>query len=534
MLFPRPFCLACCFLFLASCASSPDTVYRRPDVSANLGGDFECPNSEWNDKRTFSDHILRTNSDGLLIPAHSTKESANPLKIDPAVMQMRSMLCSAEKLAERDHKDTVDILVYVHGGLNTLKSSNKRMDYVNQIMTDEEHSYYPVFLSWPSSAFSTWSEHLLRVREGKRANRTVGWITSPFVLLTDILKSVGKFPSTVYYQFVNEKDWLMSGAPGFESWLSQSWEDAAKNYCVYADTKDSRCERDLGSQRRLPSTRVSVNYSQYYSDAGSTGRGAVHTITLPVRYTVGSLWHSAFSESAWGNMKRRARNITYPTYELDSRAEFGVNSGRFFELLLNRSKHMSDLAASGENHKAYRVTLIGHSMGAIVLNNVLDRYREHWNESEVLENIVYMAAASSIRDTLTSVSSVIEPFNGKESPGFYNLTLNRVAEVSETHFAALIPAGSLLVSVDQHHEDPEHPLERTMGSELNILSSLIVIDEELAASNGKLVFKAFDREKGLVPSKHGDFGSIPFWKPSTWQIDPYRRNRGGQQFESIN
>ncbi|MEO0438945.1 MAG: hypothetical protein AAF098_18825 [Pseudomonadota bacterium] len=518
---------------LSACSSNPNTVFQRPDLAQQLGGDFDCQSVGLSESE-FDRHVLRTNSDGLLIPAASTNATDQPLEEALAINQMRSMICGAEQLAAQGEKDTVDILVYVHGGLNSLKSTNKRLKLTEQIATDDEHSYYPVFVSWPSDAFSTWSEHLLRIREGKTANRTVGWLTSPFILLTDILKSVGKFPSTVYYQLVNEKDWLFSGSKKLEPWLSQSWEDAEKNYCVYAKQADTRCVREVTATQRVPSGKIQLNYSQYFSDAGSKGRGAIHTVTFPVRYTLGSLWHSAISESAWGNMKRRARNITYPTYELDSRAEYGVNTARFFELILNRAQFKKQQGVTGVKSKPYRVTLIGHSMGAIVLNNVLERYRDAWSESDVLENIVYMAAAASIRDTIASVRSVIKPReNGQQAPGFYNLTLNRVSEVAETHYWALIPSGSLLVSVDQHHEDPEHPLERAMGSELNVLSTMIVIEEELADAGGPLVFKGFDREKGLLPEKHGDFGSLPFWRPSTWQIDKKRENRGGEPFPRV-
>lgn len=389
-------------------------------------------------------------------------------------------------------------------------------------MSDADDWHYPVFLSWPSDAFSTWTEQTFRIREGKKANKFVGLATSPFIFAADIMRSIGNFPATASYQAANEKDRIATRrAP---AWLSQSWEDSILKFC---DPKTGTCH-DTPVYTRRP-ILLSANLSDYKASGPKVAVNATwQTITLPVRYTFGSLWHSGISSSAWDNMKRRSQNITYPVYEFDSREPVGINAGMFFELLLNRADFKKK---EGVN---YHVTLVGHSMGTIVINHVLNRYNERWSTTPHLKNIVFMAAAATIGDSLSSLSSVLVPRENDLAPDFYNLTLNRVAEVSETHWGGAVPTGSLLVSIDQHHDKPEHPLNRTMGAEVNVLSSIEIIDEALARSDGKIVLKAFDSDRniGTYPTKHGDFGKIPFWRKATWELNTAGEGALGDPFTS--
>ncbi|MGM8227621.1 hypothetical protein ACSV5M_13620 [Cellvibrio sp. ARAG 10.3] len=493
-------------LFLIGCASHPD---YPPLSESDLSGSFDCPDNFDLDSKNY--HLLRTNRDGLLIDPMAKSESMSvALRPLDGVKKMALILCRAEDTAKKNNWDTVNVLVYVHGGLNTFHSPEKRIKKASQIISDQQ---FPVHLAWPSGALTTWSEHLLRVREGKKTNVVTGAITAPFVLVSDILTSIGNFPSTTMYQIANEKDRAASKI--YSNWLSNSWKDAHLVFCDELEQPYESCNKIINTKNE-----IQANYSYYYGTTGNTLlRGSSQLLTLPIRYTAGSLWHSGISSAAWANMKRRAVNITYPTHEFDTRYISGVNTGIFFKLLLKRADFYSK-----KHNKDYAITLMGHSMGSIVINNVLERYQTDWASTAFLKNIVYMAGAATIGDTLNALKPVLveRPINNsgvkRFTPNFYNLTLNRVAEVSEMHYGGVIPTGSLLVSIDQHHDKPDHPLNRTIGSETNVLSSIKIIDEALATSKGVKVFKSFDRLLGEKPSKHGDFGDLPYWKPETWQI----------------
>lgn len=508
-------------LLLAGCATqqeiSKNINYASKIKNTKLDADFSCAGTNKKETSREQDFVIRANSDGLLLDpkvirrSQLTQAFSKPLPIDEAQEKMRHIICRAENLAAKKKSSDVKVLIYIHGGLNNFGDTDKRVNSAipEAIMLDTKDWHYPVFLSWPSDAPSTWVEQTFRIREGKKANKFVGVISSPFIFTADILRSIGNFPATASYQIANEKDRIASRY--FETWLSQSWEDSILKFC---DKGMKPCHSKPIYTRRPIS--LSANLSDYNASGPNVAASATwQTITFPVRYTVGSLWHSGISGSAWDNMKRRSQNITYPVYEFDSRESVGLNAGMFFELLLNRA----DLQQKqGIN---YHVTLVGHSMGTIVINHVLTRYNERWATTPYLKNIVFMAAAATIGDSLSSLSPVLKPQKNRRSPDFYNLTLNRVAEVSETHVGGAVPTGSLLVSIDQHHDKPEHPLNRTMGSEVNVLSSIEIIDEALTQSDGKIVLKSFDsnRDLGTYPTKHGDFGLIPFWRKATWKLN---------------
>ena len=296
--------------------------------------------------------------------------------------------------------------------------------------------------------------------------------------------------------------------------LSGSWITANRNICGENACANPGTLRYQGAQSGL-----TANLSRYKTSfLNSTGRGSAQIATVPLRYTVGSLWHSAVSASAWDVMKRRTQTQFFPASDFDGRWQpedlEPVPGGHLFTLLLAHAR--SDPDAQPD------LTLVGHSMGTLVINRALERFRDQWAATDLIDNLVYMAAAASIEDSLNALAPILAdaPRPGETPVNFYNLTLNRVAEVSEMHYGGVIPTGSLLVSIDQHHERPEHALRRTFGSEINVLSSIQIVDQALRHSRGDLVFKAFDRQVGALPSSHGDFGAMPFWRQETWRLGP--------------
>jgi hypothetical protein len=117
------------------------------------------------------------------------------------------------------------ILVFVHGGLNSFSLTDTRFlenRQVDNIVRDSEDWYYPVFVSWPTAALSTYLEQLLFIREGRRSEFW-GPVTSPIILASDLLRTVGRFPATFYYQLTNEKDRLASSGYLPTKWLSDLW-----------------------------------------------------------------------------------------------------------------------------------------------------------------------------------------------------------------------------------------------------------------------------------------------------------------------
>ncbi|MCH9698785.1 MAG: hypothetical protein K0U68_11840, partial [Gammaproteobacteria bacterium] len=388
---------------------------------------------------------------------------------------------------------------------------------------DNKDWHYPIFISWPSNPVGTWAEQTFLVREGRKTSLLLGAISSPFVILSNIFRGLGKYPITVWYQLVNEKDWASSQL--FPNLLSQSWKDSKKNYCNLNNTSNGDvCDRLIWqTHSEFDQKNLRLNYSQYHSElSDSIKKASLEAVTFPIRMTLGTVWHSSIAVSAWDNMKRRTLNAFFPTHDFDSRehnsnpqhADEWFSGGDFFQHLLDSIQ--ADYEQPDHPYQ-YEITLVGHSMGTIVLNHALKIYRQQWQDTGTLKHIVYMAAAASIDDSLDALVPLLVPSNPQNTPpGFYNLVLNRVAEVSETHAFGIVPSGSLLVSIDQHYETPEHPMKRTLGSEVNVLSALKAITSRLQGAKSPIVFKAFDRYPDSVPSIHGGFNDLEFWKQSVW------------------
>jgi pimeloyl-ACP methyl ester carboxylesterase len=157
------------------------------------------------------------------------------------------------------------------------------------------------------------------------------------------------------------------------------------------------------------------------------------------------------------------------------------------------------------NHE-FRVTLIGHSMGAIVLNELIRTY-----DQIEYDDIVYMGAAASIRDLIR----VVVPYLQRHpSARFYNLMLHPRIEAWELTWHGMVPSGSLLEWVDEMYEPPKTMLDRTLGKWRNLRLAKHLLDLD---SQKQMVFKVFGGNADK-PRMHGEFNDADtcFWNPWFW------------------
>ncbi|MGE0473470.1 MAG: hypothetical protein AB7P17_07545 [Nitrospirales bacterium] len=160
----------------------------------------------------------------------------------------------------------------------------------------------------------------------------------------------------------------------------------------------------------------------------------------------------------------------------------------------------------------FEVTFIGHSMGMIILNRVLQEFPDF-----PVRNIVYMAAACSIHDFETSVIPYLQRKDNQHTR-FYNLMLHPDAEVREwqKNFLDLTPRGSLLVWIDNFLSNPQTTLDRTLGSWENIIQAAHIIPPDVQS---RITLKAFciGSKNCKAPITHGAFSDSQyrFWKPES-------------------
>jgi hypothetical protein len=412
------------------------------------------------------------------------------------------------------------LLIFVHGGMNSWGDVLGRYDEAWQ------HSFtnsdaYPLMVVWPSSISATYLEHLTRIRQGEEVSETVGYLTSPFIFVADLGRAVTRAPLVWGKMVVNDYEASYLG----DRWAGETKRDEAKqHYC------------------KLVNDGVSISINNDYRNRREMySRFGAYAVTFPGKILL-SPFVDALGKSGWDNMLRRTENI-FP-HQLGSSQQTNVTvQGRF-----KKSRVLDSRAAlplffyelsrdAAANH--YTIDLVGHSMGAIILNRVI-------KDSPIeFSNIVYLAAACTVQDFHLYLGEYLEAHRPTQ---FYCLTLHPVGDTREMYqtFLDLPPRGSLLVWIDNFLSSPLNGSGRTLGRWENLFKrdyqNRHLIDDMLQASYGaNLHFKAFniatnDSESGARlrwycseqahfprlsgPQCHGDFTGEKFWEPSFWQPQP--------------
>ncbi|MDH4361308.1 MAG: alpha/beta hydrolase, partial [Nitrospirota bacterium] len=244
-----------------------------------------------------------------------------------------------------------------------------------------------------------------------------------------------------------------------------------------------------------------------------------YVVTLPSKLLLSPLI-DGIGQGAWHNMLRRTQMLFYREEAFDIR-DFRDNSPKIRKMLTQGPdggayslfRALRDLLQA--NPHTLEMTIIGHSMGTIVLNRVLREFPDL-----PVRNIVYMAAACSIDDFRTSVIPYLLRSENQEAR-FYNLMLHPDAEVREWQksFLDLTPRGSLLVWIDNFLSAPQTTLDRTLGSWENIIQATHIIPLDVRP---RITLKAFciGGPTCKAPATHGAFSdkAFRFWRPEFWQI----------------
>jgi len=324
--------------------------------------------------------------------------------------------------------------------------------------------------------------------------------------------------------------------------VSHAWVQARENYCKYADKNNDKTDcREKGYVERAKNETKTPEKSSdnlaniYWSSYERNSRNPLKNpkiiwerVSALSRLTVGSLTHSEIGASSWRNMKRRAANVASPTVIFDSRIKDRHQCSKNGNTCASGMQYFDELLSQindSTDRDRYEITLIGHSMGAFILNSLINNNLDNLVEHNIVKDVVYMAAATTIADTVQTIHNLYQAYetrgiNNAEWPKVSNLMLNRVAEISELMYFGLVPSGSLLVWVDEVYERPSHPTERTIGSEVNVYAALPYIERQLGRYyTNKITFKAFDRTRYSQPAKHGEFNDGKFWHPQFWRLN---------------
>jgi hypothetical protein len=403
---------------------------------------------------------------------------------------------------------TYHLLVFVHGGLN-LEQERLERAFVdaNRMLEDEsavdsgtvtgrleaEEVWYPLFITWPSGGFQSYFDQRVHYNQGDYGS-DYKRISGPLYFMTDAVESVVRAPvawleSISWFQLGRDADVARIGDRiGCES-------GASTYHCVQLRERDDRPASDE---------------VWYWSPVGIVGR----VITVPAVEVVG--------QPAWDAMISRTRMLMRKPFNAD---EFATADGK----LDGKGDlwYLFNVISGLPQHERPAITLIGHSMGAIVVNEILRSFPDLPYRS-----IVYMGAAASVRDTLAALDHVTR-INPRPDLRFYNLSLHQDAEANEVGYLGTVSKGSLLEWVDRMYTTPATFADRTVGKWINAVMArgdFLPLESRL-----QLSFKRF----GLScaePLKHGEFDEYepragcqetrtPYWHPTFWTV-PDARPRG--------
>lgn len=405
------------------------------------------------------------------------------------------------------------VLIYVNGGLNSRKKVLAQAQ--EQIPCMKEAGYFPVFLIWRTGAFETYAEQIGKVRNGVRED---DWqMTAPLYFIGDIAQGIARAPVT----YINQVR-LFSGA-----------QDVANS--AYS-LKNHKWRHD---RARHPAHDNNLLFEDRVDERSANTAGfLLYGLTMPFR-ALATPFLDAFGKTAWENMVRRARITIRRVAEFREGAGQTPpeNNSRYRNGTAPFAKFFTDLqdcywppTATGPPPTCHgdagmraagadmELTVIGHSMGTIVLNELIPIARRL-----DYRNIVYMAAAASMRDFNNSVVPVIAE---KSNIRFFNLSLHPMADAREIGLFGAVPSGSLLEWIDDMFEGPKTILDRTLGKWRNVRLAKHVFSR---AAQTRMIFKVFGfrnqrNQRGAPgyrpgdPVKHGQFNDtrMHYWLPEFW------------------
>lgn len=388
-----------CLLLLNACTITPVKEFNHHAITINGDGDIRSPNNA-----NQGSGASQQSTDGF-----------TTLGPDQFGKYIDELFASVES----SHKD--NILIFVHGGLNTLKNSTERVNKLIQKYNENQlDSYYPILINWDSGFFESYGEHLFFIRQGE-TNKAVAIPTSPFYFIADAGRGLVRFPIDAGY--VASRD--IQSVPDIDR--------AINKYRVNTD---------------LLYAKLQTSYPQNVSRGEDMPWGRqsfykvpVNIVTWPFQIVTAPAI-DGFGTPAWDGMQRRTTVLYNKPEQFDIEREAGkVNPAIAGQPPSVMSEFAKRLAAYMKKHPNTRITLVGHSMGTFIINELVMKYPEI-----KYQNIVYMAGADSIRNTFKSILPYLDMEEHHDTK-FYNLTLHPQNEIEEPNYY-LLPRGSLLVWVD--------------------------------------------------------------------------------------
>ena len=447
-----------------------------------------------------------------------------------------------------------EVIVYVHGGLNSIEGAMEKSAFLADTLEAEESGKYFIGICWNSDLMPTYHQHLFSIREGLR-QPTKAIITAPEMLLSDFGGAVVRLPLNL-----------------INFWYQDLY---TVHPLGYKRTQLANLRyNQLDTAYRLQLTQLMATDPGESSDQTTATERHLNFLswlaTEPVKIPA-TLLLDGLATQPWKNMLRRTRTMFERESEFLPQLSFKdaqnlaayqahtpVDSIDPAELHKRAVKLLDQINSTGRTGAVFQfcdyaqqrllsvgpkkpvITLVGHSMGAIVGCETVSRFHQL-----PLDNLVFEAAACSVSDFKREVVPYMEEQNlreklwgdfkaqyGIKEPNppfvqktrFFNLCLHDAAENGEKNPGDLdlSQRGSLLTWIDTLYQNPESENDRTLGRWINAILSTDNLPQDILnritikefGRNRKTDFYSDPPEYGyekingktvLEPMKHGEF-----------------------------
>jgi len=364
------------------------------------------------------------------------------------------------------------LLIYVHGGLNSVADGIRRTKTQYQKIKDDQ--YFPIFINWRSAGLETYGRHLWRIRQGEKSDSAK--YTFPVYLVSDVLGSIGYAPKSLVVQGKHSIDSITMAEDEY-----------------FDDKVDKGC--------------FNIYYADDFPADANSLRSVCWFLTIPAKLVTTPFVYT-MSKPAWDVMLRRTYTmIRKPSEYTDYRdwaAEdlekwqkyYPAGTGALAEFLTRLRQFEKD------NPFELEITLCGHSMGTIVCNEIVSLFHDL-----NFTKIIHMASADSVRNFFQKTIPYLED---NEDSRFYGLYLDPENEDRELNIGGVVPSGSLLTWIDNNFTTPATEIDRRAGRWSNMYQTLYRIPTDV---NRRVYFKIFGKGKENGPQMHGDFDNFEYWKP---------------------
>jgi pimeloyl-ACP methyl ester carboxylesterase len=298
---------------------------------------------------------------------------------------------------------------------------------------------------------------------------------------------------------------------------------AYQSYGTFSDDGEFP-ELDKETMEKISKMKMRVylgedNYPKNYLALSRT----VYILGFPFRVVTTPMIDTC-GKSAWDIMRRRARTAFIKAHADEISVESEVKIALSppdgaVSLFMDRMQKLF------REDKNYEFTLIGHSMGPFIINEMLIRYPEL-----PYKNIVYMAAACSVLEA----ADALRPYLAK-NPGsaFYNLCIHPIRDTQDMMIYGCLPRGSVLEWIDLYLSDPVSAEDLTLGQWDN---SVYLLPRLMGPTQSQVVVKGFGlRDPATnttvidMPEQHTDFSdpTLRFWEKEFWLPPPQGTNTDG-------